>query len=1170
MEIRAYWGVKDASLAPEVVAADTWPNHVAVYHLGEGDKTAYDSSGNGYNAINAAAVTLGDEPRVGGCASIHDMYKTDITDFTNPSANKPLNDRSRVTFSAWVAIDKINTASDTYAQNTRVEIARKFDATKRGQGGFSCRYFADNSYSSKAHEVRPLFGIYMDYGTGSNTAENWNDKADESAGSWLYLTCTVDGASVAKYINGAKMYTPGSTNPRTLSHGILAPDSIPFDFGAADNSINCQAYARMDEMRIRNGAATPEWVAADYAQQSDDTFLTYEGMVDESFVVSPIPDQLIPANFDLSKGVMPDIIVSNVDEHIELVLNKDYTVTYTDNTSAGTAYVTIAGLGEYSAYINTYAFKISILKEYFIVADANVDSVNTSSISGESSATGWSTTKGGTKAISGITEEKAVYYIWTNRWNRSPPNKNFSTPLSTKIIIEPNCRWEIACKLQTKNVTFNNLIIRNNGQLVITPSSDGAPHNNTYGGDYSLDEGASIFIPATLLSSNSYKQYILSAKVSGRGEIAMPSDLDQLGYSGALLNKITGNISNFKGDLKTWNSLDNEFTLELVNEESIPGDPDPNDIAYVVVTNTAKLKIDQNWVSPTNRIWILGNEGKPTIDVAEGKTVEIKGDIIGSAGFIKTGNGILVLHRNSPELTGEITISGGALRLSGTSSSLLGSQNITFKENGGSLVAAGFYISPIPDQEVYSLEELASGIKPSIVVSDLDKGIELVLGTDYTVSYSDNTECGIATAIATGIGDYAGSERRAPFAIHTVRQLTQPYNLTADEDWTNFESICLVSAGVSIDLKGHKLKVTGLSGKGQITDTVGGGELHYYVPTTYKTGYEATSGVKLNGQLKLVKLGPGLLNCNVLGQGYTGGTDILEGILRIGISPGSTMDIAAPIGYNTAQEHNKVYLGPNGILDPASIAGWAYHDLTIDGGMISNTVANTQLPGIARCFNPECNVSNDFSFVTTEQYGWKIGELNGHTVTVAIAPNKILYLLSEANLQTSGRLNIVRGGKIGTLANYSPGLSTVDFDEFNAAFTLVSAINMHDYRPTYTENIGNGGKEVNVYGTFTPDSDYFYGPTMQDGSTINLSKKTQTWDLSSLLDDKNSRTTKFAPDAIINIELGNRNLAREEKIISWSAQPDTTFASKRWRFESRADGLYIKNRIGIGSVITIR
>ena len=53
--------------------------------------------------------------------------------------------------------------------------------------------------------------------------------------------------------------------------------------------------------------------------------------------------------------------------------------------------------------------------------------------------------------------------------------------------------------------------------------------------------------------------------------------------------------------------------------------------------------------------------------------------------------------------------------------------------------------------------------------------------------------------------------------------------------------------------------------------------------------------VDLTGQLKLVKTGPGLLICSKSGQSYTGGTDILGGILRTAITPGNTMDNGVPL-----------------------------------------------------------------------------------------------------------------------------------------------------------------------------------------------------------------------------------------------------------------------------------
>ena len=1168
-EIKAYWGVKDSTLAPAVTAADAWPDYVAVYHLGEGNATAYDSSGNNYTAVNAKAVTAGADPIVGGCASFHDMFVTTpaVTDLTASTAAKPLTDRSRVTFSAWVTLDVFNTANNTYAQNSRIEIARKFDSSQRGTGGFACRYFANYSYPYTAN---PMFGIFMDYGTGSSTTENWNtEHAPVCYQTWVHLTCAINGATVAKYVNGELVADASSANPRTLSHGILGPDPITLDFGAADNSDDCQAYARMDEMRIRNGAVSAAWAAADYAQQTQNDFLVFDGESAGAFAVSPIPDQIVSAA-EIQAGVTPSVAVTNLDENVGLVLDTDYEVAYSNNTASGTAYATVIGLGEYAAYTNVVAFRIVVLAEYYIVGGSNNEGQNTSSISGESGATGWSTTQGGARSMNGITAEDAIYYVWTNRWNRSPPNKNYATPLSTTIVIEPGCRWEIACKLMTKTVSLNNLVIRTNGKLVITPSSDGASHSNTYGGNYTLEEGASIFIPVTLLPNASYKQYTLAADVSGLGEIVMPTALNTSGYSGALLNRITGDISGFTGDLKTWNGLDNAYTLELVNPGSVPGDPAPDKVAYVVVTNSATLKIDQNWVSPTNRIWILGDSGRPTIVVASGKTVEIDADLVGSVGFVKTGSGKLILRGASESFTGEITISAGSLRLAGRSMRLLDAPGVTITEAGGSLDVSGFAVTPIPDQTVYSLDDLAAGVEPMVVVSNLDEGVELVLGTDYTVVYSNNTACGWASALVTGKGEYDGVVRKMAFVIHSVKRLTTSYNLIGDEDWSGFESVSVVSAGVILDLKGHKLTVTGLDGAGRVTDTVGGGELHFYVPASYASGYEAKiDTVSLMNKLKLVKEGPGLLICSKTNQDYTGGTDILGGVLRIAITPGNTMDNGKPLGPNAPSAHNRVYLGPNGILDPASIAGWAYHDLTIDGGMISNTVANTQLPGIARCFNPCFTVNADFTFATTEQYGWQIGELNGHTVTVSIAPNKVLYLLSAATPPTSGRLNIVGGGTIGTLSGYPPNLSAIDFVDCNAALNLSGALSVHDYRPSCTANSGKGSAALSVYGTFTPATEYFYGPVMQNGSAIDLSAKTGVWSVTSSLTDGGNLTTTFAAGATVRLELGERSFAKGDKVISWTTQPDATFTNKGWKFESRSDGLYVVDRVGTGTVIYI-
>ena len=1164
-EIKAYWGVKDSSLAPAVTASDTWSDYIAVYHLGEGDKYAYDSSANGYTATNAAAVSLGTNPPVGNCANIHDLYVTGVTDLLDPNAAKPLTVRSRITFSAWVVIDSFNTGDNTYAQNARVEIARKFNgvAADRHKGGFSCRYFANNGYPPK--NSNPLFGLFMDDSTGiSSDVHNWNTTAPASDGTWLYLTCTVDGTTAAKYINGTAM----SDSPKSFSHGILGPDVLPLDFGAADNSSACQAYARMDEMRIRDGAVSAAWAAADYAQQSQDDFLVFKGEQSGSFWVSPIPDQIVMSYEDISGGVEPSVTVSNLETGVGLVLGTDYAVAYSNNTAAGTAYAIIAGLNSYAANTNTVDFVIRVLQNYFIVPGADLDERENSSISGESASTGWSTTQGGAKEINGITAENAIYHVWTNRIVRSPPRKNYATPLSSSIIVEPSCEWQIFDKMAGNTLTLNNVTIGTGATLAFLPINDGEEKNDVLAGTITLEDGATLLVSASK-DMDSARWLTLSASVTGRGAIFMPSTTTLYTYSDVLANKITGDITGFTGDIGTWNG-NNPTSLELVNAESLPGDPLPQDVAYVVVTNSATLKVDSNWVSPTNRIWILGDAGTPTIEIPDGATVVIDGDLVGSAGFNKTGAGTLVLKGASPDLLGTVTISAGILRLGGKASTLTSKSGLTITESGGVLDISSLAIGSIADQTVYSLEDLAAGIRPTVAVSDLDAGVQLSLGTDYTVSYLNNTTSGVATAVVTGINTYEGIVGSVDFIIHAVKQLTTNYNLTEDEDWSGFESVSVYSEGVTLDLKGHKLTITGLDGYGTITDSVGGGELHFLVPAAYGSGYVAKiENVSLTGKLKLVKEGPGTLTAIKEGQTFTGGTVIDGGILKYGCSNKSIND-KHPFGNWSDGAPCPVVINAGGVLDPAGSEGWGNHNLTFNGGMVSNTVACTATHyGV---FNPSLTVNADFTFATMQNYGWAIGELNGHTATVSIVGATLFIQSHPSEPPTSGCLNVVRGGYLTT---FTPGQNRpTQFQNVdllcNAALALQdkASLSFRDYAANYPNNYSEGNAALNVYGTFTPNSSYFYGPTMQDGSAIDLSAKTGVWSVTSSLSYGN-KTTTFAAGATVDVKLGSRALRKGDKVIAWTTQPDATFKGKGYTFEAREDGLYVASVPG-GFTIIVR
>ena len=89
--------------------------------------------------------------------------------------------------------------------------------------------------------------------------------------------------------------------------------------------------------------------------------------------------------------------------------------------------------------------------------------------------------------------------------------------------------------------------------------------------------------------------------------------------------------------------------------------------------------------------------------------------------------------------------------------------------NGGSGIAvlvikpADFEIEPIPEQK------LVSGVcEPIPVVYSADGETRLAKDIDYTVSYADNAQTGIATMTITGVGKYAGKSAIFSFLIYEV------------------------------------------------------------------------------------------------------------------------------------------------------------------------------------------------------------------------------------------------------------------------------------------------------------------------------------------------------------------------------------------------------------------
>ena len=291
-----------------------------------------------------------------------------------------------------------------------------------------------------------------------------------------------------------------------------------------------------------------------------------------------------------------------------------------------------------------------------------------SSITGAGSSKGWSTTQGGSRTMAGITAEDSTYHVYTDFFCRSSLG-SCSTPATTLIQVEPGITWTIFGKQSTGTTTMNNVSLGGGSTLHYFNNGDGGI--GTLAGSFQMADGATLQMSGRYFTNG--RAMTLAASAEGTGAIvACRYDNDGNYTDGAIEHSITGDITGFTGDIVAYDygSL-HSLSLELVNASSLPGDPAPGDTAKVVVTNGATLKISQNWVSPANRAWDFGSSGKPTIYVATGKTVEIRGAVTGLIGFTKTGGGTLLINGDASGLSkSDVTVSGGDVFFPGLADSL--------------------------------------------------------------------------------------------------------------------------------------------------------------------------------------------------------------------------------------------------------------------------------------------------------------------------------------------------------------------------------------------------------------------------------------------------------------------------------------------------------------------
>ncbi|MBO7684306.1 MAG: hypothetical protein J6T51_06245 [Kiritimatiellae bacterium] len=356
-------------------------------------------------------------------------------------------------------------------------------------------------------------------------------------------------------------------------------------------------------------------------------------------------------------------------------------------------------------------------------------------------------------------------------------------------------------------------------------------------------------------------------------------------------------------------------------------------------------------------------------------------------------------------------------------------------------------------------------------------------------------------------------------------EATGTITLTDDCDWSALGNV-FIANGATIDLNGHDLTLASVS-----ADAIGAAITNSNNAVTSTVTFVAGEGVTVTnggaaicGNIKVVKKGAGTYYAYANACNYSGGTFIDEGTAQP--PDGSGTDTTYSYDSFKAFGLGEIVVASGATFDLR--ANYAYRSrVVLAGGTLTNTKADMTKStwggsGIGRL---EADSTNrvPHSIVFGDNDGTKGGnlDLNGHTLTVLVGSARRFYLRC-AKIE-NGKMDFAAGDGWFQVVNACTA-TNVDF-RVNSALSVGAALSVRDYEAVWSSNTkthNEGTAALNVYGTFTPAAGQkFYGCTMQNGSTIDLSGRTGTFSTLSYYTG-GSTNIKFAANANVTVNLAGR------------------------------------------------
>ncbi|MGI6033359.1 MAG: fibronectin type III domain-containing protein [Coriobacteriales bacterium] len=407
----------------------------------------------------------------------------------------------------------------------------------------------------------------------------------------------------------------------------------------------------------------------------------------------------------------------------------DYTVSYSNNTNAGTATVTVTGTGTNVTGSKSATFAI----DPFAISDSDVSIAQTQyTFDGTSKEPAVTVTSGG-KTLAAGTDYTVSYSNNVNVGTGTVTVKgtgNYSGTVTKE--------FTIAAK-DLSDATVNSIADQTYTGSAIEPAvtvedgsttlADGTDYTVSYGNNTNAGTAAATVTGKGNYSGTITKNFTINPKDIADSDVTVAA-IDDKGYTGQAVEPA---VTVSYGSSKL--SADTDYTVEYSNNTNVG-------------TATATVTGKGNFTGTVTRSFkIKASITQATINVNSdsytytGKAITPEPTVtLGTQKLVKGNDYSVEYKENVNAGTATITVLGLG--------NYADSKTATFTIAPKALTNSN--VSDVADQ-TYT----GSAIEPAVTVED--GSTTLADGTDYTVSYGNNTNAGTAAATVTGKGNYSGT-----------------------------------------------------------------------------------------------------------------------------------------------------------------------------------------------------------------------------------------------------------------------------------------------------------------------------------------------------------------------------------------------------------------------------